>query len=120
MSQFPRSAAHPTQAQAALNAQIDGVQAKLLHALDLIADKYVERYTSAAEPEETAEVRRRAMANALQIWRRCPQNTCRRTRACRGEPAHCLDACMPGLPPGTIAAYVASTRRRCQPRQTRR
>ena len=107
MTQFPRSPTRPSPTQTVFKARIERVQSKLVH-----ADKLVEQHSQKAAEQAPVEVRRRAMANALQIWRRCPQKTCRRTQACRGEPAHCLDACMPALPQGTLAAYIASSRRR--------
>jgi hypothetical protein len=112
MTQFPRSPARPSPTQTIFNARIERVQSKLVHAAELIADKMVEQHSQKAAEQTPVEVRRRAMANALQIWRRCAQKTCRRTQACRGEPAHCLDACMPALPQGTLTAYIASSRRR--------
>jgi hypothetical protein len=113
MNQFPRKPARATQAQTTFDARLERVQSKLLHTAELIADTFAERYTDVqAEPEAPIAVRRRAMANALQIWRKCPRRTCGHARACRGEPAHCLQACFPALPDGTFEAYVAESRRR--------
>jgi len=115
MNKFPRTPAPVTEADRMFNARLERVQSKLLHAMELMTEKMVDKYTDVApepEPAATPDVRRRAMANLLQMWRRCPAKTCRRTKACRGEPAHCLDACFPGLAPGYVAAYVAQTRRR--------
>lgn len=112
MTQFPLPVP-ATQVDRVWNARLERVQSKLLHAAELIADKMVEMHAR-AEPELDAPigVRRREMANALQIWRKCPRRTCAHAQACRGEPAHCLRACMPALPPGALAAYVGSSRRR--------
>jgi len=89
MPQFPRTPApaRPSQADAVWNARLERVGSKLLHATELVADKMVERYTDApAEPEAPVVVRRRAMANIMQIWQRCQQKLCRRRKACLGEP----------------------------------
>jgi hypothetical protein len=112
MSQFPRTPARVSEADRAFNERLARVQSKMLHAAELMTEKMIERYAEPPEPEQTPQGRRRAMANVMQIWRRCPQKTCRRVKACVGEPAHCLNACFPGLPPGYVAAYVAQTRRR--------
>src|SRR4051794_12754910 len=112
MPQFPRSPARPRPAQTVFDARLDRVQSKLLHAAELIADKYVEQYSAPANEPEPVEVRRRAIANGLQSGRRGPGRSCAHAQACRGEPAHCLDACLPALPPGTLAAYIMESRRR--------
>jgi hypothetical protein len=115
MNQFPRPrpSAAQIEKQRVANARYERLESKLLHAAELIADQCVERYS---EPKSggpaPANVRRREMANAMKVWRTCAQRTCRRTRACRGEPAHCLQACFPALPDGTFEAYVAESRRR--------
>jgi hypothetical protein len=113
MPQFPRTPAPAARIDPAFKARLDLLQSKLLRAAELVADRYLEIHAeAAADPEAPADVRRREMANILQIWRKCPQKTCRRTRACRGQPAHCLQACFPVLPKGTLDTFVASTRRR--------
>ena len=40
----------------------------------------------------------RLLSNHFAFWCLCEASTCRRARSCKGDPARCLDACMPLLP----------------------
>jgi hypothetical protein len=64
MTNFPKIPARMSDADRTFNARLERVQSKMLHAIELMTDKMVDRYTDVAPtPEETPEVRRRAMAN---------------------------------------------------------
>jgi hypothetical protein len=115
MSQFPRATPTATLSDKdrVFYERIDRVKSKLLHTIELMVEQHAACVSAApASGPAPAEVRRREMANALQVWRKCPQKTCRRTRACSGQPAHCLQACFPALPHDLLVAHAASTRRK--------
>jgi hypothetical protein len=113
MDQFkPKPITRPTGKQRVMNERYERLESKLVHAAEMLADKIAGQFDAPADEPMPVEVRRRAIANALQTWRKCPRRTCSQAQACRGQPAHCLDACMPALPPGALAGYIASSRRR--------
>ncbi len=93
-------------AQAAqVRARIRDLQLKGLAVADRILDSL------RAEPPERAPlpliVARRQMANILGVPALCHRARCRRLKACDGEPAHCLSACIPALPHEVLARILS-------------
>jgi len=98
--------AHTADAQAAqVRARIRDLQLKGLAVADRILDSL------RAGPPERAPLpltaARRQMANILGVPQLCHRARCRRLKACDGEPAHCLSACIPALPHEVLARILS-------------
>lgn len=75
--------------------RIRGLSHKMLEGIERILDRLAD---DRAMPAPPVAVARRQLANMLQLSRLCANRACRRTRCCRGEPLHCLQAIVPILP----------------------
>jgi hypothetical protein len=76
--------------------RIKSAQLKLLDIIHTTLDDL----TRKPEPfQPTLPVFRRNTANTLGLWQFCPQNRCRRSHCCRGEPLNCLYLALPLMPP---------------------
>ncbi len=62
--------------------------------------------TAHSRKSSEAEALRR-VADLLCLWRVCGNAACRRARACRGRPRHCVRRNLPALPPGVRAFFAA-------------
>ncbi len=78
----------------AIRGRIKATQARVLDAIDGILDKM----TPQAPATPPIAVTRRLVANTFKLWRYCDRSQCRRSQCCRGEPRHCLHACLPLVP----------------------
>jgi hypothetical protein len=80
--------------------RIHSAQLKLLDAIEATIEKLAPKPEPVPEPvNPPIPVFRRLVANKIALWKWCPQNRCRRSHCCRGEPLHCLCIVFPLLPP---------------------
>jgi hypothetical protein len=83
--------------------RVTAIQARLFDAIEAILDALPPRAAAVALP---LSVRRRQVANILQVWRFCDRNLCRRSGCCRAEPLHCLHAGLPLTPAEMLESDV--------------
>jgi hypothetical protein len=88
-------------------ARVRALGAKLLDAAEHALDRIGNPQPAAAAPLPL-NVARRQMANILGLPPLCHRARCRRTKACGGEPAHCLGACIPALPHDLLARILST------------
>lgn len=102
------SAPSPTPAsqRAQVQARIRELQMKSLEVADGILDKLLEK--SAEPPALPLAIARRQIVNLCGVPALCHHRRCRRTKACGGEPAHCLSVCLHALPHELLARVLST------------
>lgn len=108
-----RLAASP---EAQARARLRALTAKLIDRAESLVDQIAAK--PAAREALPPIAARRQVAQILGSPRFCSRKICRRTKACCGEPKHCLAVALPLLPPELIEKLALGARktRRGRPR----
>jgi len=92
--------------------RFDALAAKLLDRTEAVLDRLPSAGQKAAPAEDLSLAdTRRQLAHIVRAPQMCSRKACRRTKACCGEPKHCLAIYLPLLPPDKVAELVLDGRK---------